>query len=557
MLDDLLKLVYPDEDLKKINLQIEALKEKYDDLHQGKINTLSEKDIVLITYGDQVKKEGESRAVTLHHFLNDTAKNVINSIHILPFYPYTSDDGFSIVDYTAVNPAIGNWDDIQKLSEDYHLMFDAVINHISQESDWFKGYLAGDEQYKDYFIDADPNADWTNVVRPRTSPLLHTFKGADGIDKNIWTTFSKDQVDLNYSNPNVFIHVLDVLLFYVSQGAKMIRLDAIGFLFKQPGTECIHLEQTHALIKIMRLVIEDLAPEISLISETNVPHKENVSYFGNGEDEAHMVYNFTLPPLLAYSVLSGKTQDLTDWASSLKLPSNKACFFNFTASHDGIGVRPLTGILPDAEIAVLTESAEKNGGLISYRTTEGGGKSPYEINCNYLSLLHGPEKNQEIALKRMKLVQAAMLVMPGVPSFYFHTLYGSLNYEEGVKETGMNRTINREKLEVEALTNELNNEDSLRHRLFSVLKELIQCRMNQKAFNPYAPFEIVTLPDGLFGIKRHASSQEQSLLCLFNFKNEQIEFELPVGNYSDLLSNEFLSGNITFEPYDFYWLECK
>ncbi len=188
-------------------------------------------------------------------------------------------------------------------------MFDAVINHISQHSRWFQGYLSGQEPYTDYFVEVDPAADLSDVVRPRTLPLLTPVETADGT-KHVWTTFSADQIDLNYASPDLLLEVLDVLLTYVQQGAQLIRLDAIGFMWKEIGTTCIHLPQAHSLIKLMRAALDEAAPETLLVTETNVPHAENISYFGDGYDEAQMVYNFTLPPLTLHAFLTGDASAL-------------------------------------------------------------------------------------------------------------------------------------------------------------------------------------------------------------------------------------------------------
>jgi len=396
----LIQEIYPKNQVQNITQEIERLIQKYQPKIQQSNWALSEKDVVLIAYGDHVQQKNEAPLQTLKKFLDRYFADTISSVHLLPFYPYTSDDGFSVVDYKEVNPALGNWENIYAFSQDYQLMFDAVINHISQASEWFQGYLADDSQYQDFFIDVDLSTDLSQVVRPRALPLLSPFTDQNGNQKHIWTTFSADQVDLNYENPKVFLAVLEVLLFYISKGAKLLRLDAIGFLWKEIGTSCIHLPETHKVIQLMRQVIEHLAPQTILITETNVPHQENISYFGNGKNEAHLVYNFTLPPLLAYSILQESAVELTAWAKTLQLPSDEVCFFNFTASHDGVGVRPLTGILDDSQLNVLVETARKNGGQISYKNNADGSKSPYELNCNYLNLLTLPNTSVEEKVRR-------------------------------------------------------------------------------------------------------------------------------------------------------------
>ena len=160
---------------------------------------------------------------------------MVDDIHLLPFYPYSSDDGFSVIDYKQVNPALGTWDDVARVGQNFHLMFDGVINHISAQSAWFKAFLQDDPKYRDYFIVVEGEPDLSQVVRPRTLPLLTEFTTPSGA-KKVWTTFSADQIDLNYANPEVLLDIIDVLLFYVAHGAELIRLDAIAYLWKEIGT---------------------------------------------------------------------------------------------------------------------------------------------------------------------------------------------------------------------------------------------------------------------------------------------------------------------------------
>ncbi len=304
----------------------------------------SEKDVVLITYGDQIQEPGVAPLRTLDETLTGKIGELINSVHILPFYPFTSDDGFSVVDYKAVNPDLGDWDNVRQMGDHFRLMFDAVINHISQDSDWFQSYLRGEAPYSGYFISVDPSIDLSQVVRPRTSPLLTPFETADGV-RHVWTTFSADQVDLDYADQNMLLEIVDVLLHYVSMGARLIRLDAIGFLWKETGTSCLHLPQAHEVIRFMRAMLDEVAPGVLLVTETNVPHADNVSYFGDGHDEAQMVYNFTLPPLTLHAFHTGDAIRLTSWAQTLETPSEQTAFFNFMASHDGTGLRPVEDLL--------------------------------------------------------------------------------------------------------------------------------------------------------------------------------------------------------------------
>ncbi|MDO6737872.1 alpha-amylase family glycosyl hydrolase [Wenyingzhuangia sp. 2_MG-2023] len=555
-----LQRLYPPEIAERAADSIVDLVFKYKARIQSKEYQLSEKDIVLITYGDQVNKDYEPSLHTLKMFVDRHLKGVINSIHILPFYPYSSDDGFSVVNYSAVDPRMGSWREIEQISGDYRLMVDGVINHISQFSDWFKAFLAGDPYFKDFFIEVDPSIDLSKVVRPRALPLISEYVDDTGKTRHVWTTFSKDQVDLNYQSHRVLRNVLEALLYYVEKGATLIRLDAIAFVWKEIGTECVHLHETHELIQLIREVLHEVAPEVIIITETNVPHHENVSYFGSGDDEAQMVYNFALPPLLLHSILTSNTKTITEWAKTLTLPSDKVCFFNFTASHDGIGLRPIKGILTDKEVAYIGETVNSHGGLVSYRTEPDGSKSPYELNCSYIDALTHPGEKNEVRYKRMLLAQASMLVMPGVPGIYFHSLVGSRNYLDGVKHSGINRTINREKYHIDWLEKELAKEGSLANTLFVKFKELIAIRINQAAFNPFGKFEFLDLGEQLFVVDQYSVDGKERVLAVHNFSDEVVDCVLPetiTFPLKDLLNSEtsLATATITLQPYQMMWLK--
>jgi len=537
--------------------KIEELIKKYTSKISDIKVPLSEKDIILITYGDNVQKQGKSHLQTLKQFVDEFCLPEINSTHILPFCPYTSDDGFSVTDYYAIDPDLGTWDDVANLSKTSNLMFDAVVNHISKSSQWFKSFLAEEDGFKDFFIAVDPKKDLSMVVRPRALPLLTAFKTTKGIEKHIWTTFSEDQVDLNYEAPEVFIAVLDVLLFYASKGAKFIRLDAIAFLWKKIGTTCIHLTETHTIIKLYKKVIEVLTGNVFLITETNVPHKENISYFGNGKDEADLVYNFTLAPLLVYSIMKGNIKVLANWAASLELPSNKVCFFNFTASHDGIGMRPLQNIISNEEINELAKRAEKHGGQVGYKNNEDGSQSPYELNCNYMDLLSAKSDKEEIRVNKMMLTQAVMLTMPGIPAVYFHSLVGSRNYYKGVEESGIKRRINREKLQFDELAKEINTLGSTRNRIYKKYKQLLSVRSNEKAFNPFGKATYTTFAnDNVLSIKR--TFNNETIYAIFNFSNSLVKINALANNVYDLLNKTELSeASWEINPFGFCWFKEK
>lgn len=389
-LETRLQRIYRDPD--KVKETIQLIGTYMDAYEQTKKTTdaLSEKDSILITYGNTLTEQGKPGLHVLYHFLKKYVQQSIGTVHLLPMYPYTSDDGFSVVDYRKINPELGSWEHIKKLSQDYGLMFDAVINHISKSSKWFKGYLKGEAPYTDYFITCDPNANYSAVTRPRALPLLTKFDTGDS-EKYVWTTFSDDQIDLNFDCPALLAEILDILVMYGRNGAKFIRLDAIGFMWKELGTTCMHLPQTHELVKLMKDVLKEYAPGTRIITETNVPHKDNISYFGDNGDEADLVYQFPLPPLTMHTFLSENADVLSDWLETLVLPNEKVTYFNFLSSHDGIGIRPSEGILTKEQQQELIDATLRNGGVVSYKNNGDGTKSPYELNINYQDALAEPE----------------------------------------------------------------------------------------------------------------------------------------------------------------------
>lgn len=517
---------------------------------------LTERDSMLITYGDQVQSSSETPLQTLNKFCKHHLTDIISGIHILPFYPWTSDDGFSVVDYREIDPNLGNWDDVTSMKSNFSLMFDGVINHISSQSEWFKGFLRDDPRYRNYFITIEGEIDLSQVVRPRALPLLTPFQTPSG-EKKVWTTFSEDQIDLNFKNPEVLLEILDILLMYAEHGATFIRLDAIAYLWKEIGTNCIHLPQTHHIIQFLRAALDEVAPHVRLITETNVLHSDNISYFGNGTNEAQLVYNFALPPLTLHTFHTADARTLSDWAKTLSLPSNKTTFFNFLASHDGIGLNPARGILSNAEIDSLVNKALEHGGLISYKHNTDGTQAPYEMNINYFNALSNPNGDESLSLQVDRFIasQAIMLSLLGLPGIYFHSLFGSRGWIEGVKLTGRNRTINREKCQLDELQNELANEDSLRSKVFTRYSQLLKARSRFQAFHPHGAQKILDVHPSVFAIARISPDGKSRALCLHNVSAKQITFATGQDSAMDLFTDQFIQiSTVTLEPYQILWM---
>jgi sucrose phosphorylase len=466
---------------------------------------------VLITYADQVRAPGEAPLRTLKRLLDGPLAGTTEAVHLLPFYPSTSDDGFSVADYDAVDPAVGTWDDVAALAQDRPLMFDAVINHVSASHPWFQGFLAGAPERSGWFVTADPATDLSATVRPRTTPLLTPFDAVDGV-RHVWTTFSADQVDLDYRRPEVLAAVLDVLLGYVERGARLLRLDAVTYLWKTPGTSCANLPETHEVLRLVRTALEAATPGVVMVTETNVPHAQNVGYFGDGHDEAQMVYNFALPPLALHAFARGDARVLRDWARELRAPSAEATFFNFLASHDGIGVRPVEGILPRAEVDALAARVQARGGRVSRKADVGGGESPYELNVSLFDALAEPGRDEADGVRRLLGAHALMLALPGVPGLYVHSLLGSRNDQAALAATGRARSINRGRFVWDALVAELADPRGRRRQVLEGLRHLLRTRAAHAAFHPAAPQRWPEAPPNVAAIVR--STPTHDVLCL-------------------------------------------
>jgi sucrose phosphorylase len=527
--------------------------------HGGKIigetpSRFSETDVVLITYADSLNDSGRKPLRVLHEFSRRHLKEGVSAIHFLPFFPFSSDDGFSVIDYMAIDPAVGDWNDVDLFRADFDMMFDYVLNHISAQSPWFKGYLAQDPEFADLALAVDPSEDLSQVTRPRALPLLTEFIKTSGEHVHVWTTFSADQIDLNYQSIDVLLKMLEVVLFYLSKGARLLRLDAVAYLWKQIGTECIHLDQTHDMVRLLRKILDVVKPEAMIITETNVPHTENISYFGNGYDEAQMVYNFTLPPLLLHTFVGEDARELSAWAEGLDAPSEATTFFNFTASHDGIGVRPLEGILSSQQIGRLIDTIQANGGRVSYKQNPDGSRSPYELNITYIDALSRGDGHDA---ERFLASQAIQVALPGVPGIYIHSLLGSRNWYAGVEQTGRARTINRRKLQVREIESELQDRASFRSKIFFPFCHLLRTRRLQPAFHPSAAFKILNLDRRVFAVQRQ--SDRQRIVALTNISSTPVSVSLASHSrghpQTDLLTyRRIVDDRVELGPYQTLWL---
>ena len=525
-------------------------------------NHWDQRDVLMITYGDSLREKDEKPLVTLKRFLDEWTSDVVSGVHILPFYPWTSDDGFSVLDYSSVNEALGDWSDIRAIADRYDLMADLVINHCSIRSVWFENFLANREPGKGYFYTASPHDDLDAVVRPRTTPLLQEVNAVDGT-RHVWCTFSPDQVDLDFRNPEVLKQFVSIIRQYLDAGVRIFRLDAVAFLWKIPGTTCLNLQETHEVVRLLRTLVEYARPDTVIITETNIPHRENLSYFGNA-NEAHCVYNFSLPPLLVYALVTGDCSYLKQWMMSMPPAQNGTAYFNFVASHDGIGLRPAEGLLSDTELDCMITAMEGFGGHVSYRALESGQRKPYEINISLIDALQGTINGRDDwGVERFVCAHAIMLALEGIPGIYIHSLLGTRNDYDRVENSGHYRAINRHQWDLNTLSGLLADTTSHHAQVFSRLKTLLAIRRQQPAFHPNAVQYTLHLGLGIVGFRRESMDQRQSIFCISNITDQAQCLALSDINlnntedWQDLISTAQYTerdGELPLLPYQSVWL---
>lgn len=558
-----LEKIYPDADHEALARRcLEAMGKRVTEDGISLENLWSERDCLLITYGNSIREPGSKPLDTLQAFLHNRLQDVFSAVHILPFFPHSSDDGFAVIDYTQVDPELGNWENINALAAHFKLMADLVINHVSSQSLWFRNFQYGKDPGQDYFIETDPNDDLSMVVRPRTSRLLRPVETANGT-RHVWCTFSDDQVDLNFKNPGVLLEFLRIIARYLEEGIQWIRLDAVAFLWKEAGTRCIHLPQTHEIIKLLRLLVEYKNSRALLITETNVPSHENLTYFG-GSNEAHIIYNFSLPPLLLHALMAGDGTYLQSWMANMPTAPTGCTYLNFTASHDGIGLRPAEGLLSDEELNMLLATMKRFGGQISSRNNDEGIDQAYEINISLFDAMRGTYKGtDQWRIERFLCSQIIMMALEGIPAFYIHSLFATPNDDDKLQATQQNRSINRRNWDYSQLSNLLDNPETAQHKVFNALRKLIRIRSAQPAFHPNAIQFILHIKPEVFAFWRQSIHRSQSIFCLNNLSDAPQEVDLAeinligAGDWVNLIKEQLVedtNGILVLQPYECAWL---
>lgn len=563
-----IEFIYPDQDASTLVAQFCAAFDLAPDTtmprNKGGVRAVpswSEDDSFLITYGDTILSDDCRPLQNTLAFLNGHLKNTVSGVHILPFFPFTSDDGFAVSDYDTVRHDLGDWDDIGAIGRGYRLMSDVVINHASAGHRWFQQFLEDKPPGRDFIKTAALDDDISQVTRPRPSPLLYAHQ-TDAGEKWVWCTFGPDQIDLDFSNPDLLCEFIQLLRFYIDKGVRVFRLDAVGFLWKQSGTNCLHLQETHEIVKLMRTLVDHLDENIWLITETNVPAHENLEYFGNS-NEAHLIYNFALPPLLVHALLTGRSSYLRRWMMSTAPTPDGCTMFNFSASHDGIGLRPVEGLLPPEEISRMSETVQGFGGRLTMRSYADR-QVPYEMNTTLFSALRGTVNGPDAyQVDRFLASQTIMMSLEGIPAFYIQSFLASENDEALAAATGQNRSLNRTQWRMEDIDAQLASEETPMARIFSEMHRRITIRKSQKAFHPDATQFTLHIKPGMFGFWRLSLDRRQSLFVVTNITADTKILGLrDINLYADAQWVDLLSGmhvrpddeELELAPYQTVWI---
>ena len=569
-LNKLLKTIYSNNTTEEINFISNQLLQILDNFSEkSAYEEISNKErwdeshSVLITYADSIYKNGEPTLITLGDLLSKHFGSLSKVVHILPFLKSTSDGGFAVSSYDSLEEKFGCWDDLKSISKNHVLMADLVLNHVSSSHPWVQQFIKSQEPGISNVFSPEQNLDWSNVVRPRSSSLFSQINTEDG-PKQVWTTFGPDQIDLNWHNPKMTLEFLNLIISYLANGIKWLRLDAVGFIWKESGTTCLHLPKAHSIVKILRILLNDLLNDGVLITETNVPQKENLSYL-IPEDEAHMAYNFPLPPLLLEAIITSKADILNSWIFDWPRLPDDTTLFNFTASHDGVGLRALEGLMNEQRIKDLLINCEKRGGLVSHRRLSNGVDKPYELNISWWSAMEDSSRDfNRFQFERFILTQLLVMALKGVPAFYLPALLASENDIKSFSTTGQRRDLNREKFKSDNLLSVFNNPESNANKNLKYLCNAMDVRSELKQFHPCSEMKCLSKGRSDIVVIKRGKGPE-SVFAIHNMTENKINYQLNDNDLTEKIDNDFnmrdfLTStkynckNISLDPFQVVWL---
>ena len=519
---------------------------------------------ILITYADTITAPDKPTLAVLNRFLSEDYGTVgLPVLHVLPFLRSSSDRGFAVCDHTQLEPHFGDWHHLRKLAHGRRLMADLVVNHVSASHRWVQQFRRGREPGSFMVMAPTDLQGWDHVVRPRSSVLFTLMDTHQGL-RPVWTTFGPDQVDLDWSRLEVLEFFARLMRTYVAHGVTWVRLDAIGFLWKDPYTTCMHRPKTRILVQALRLLLEQYTCNGVLLTETNVPEEENLSYLRSG-DQAHVAYNFPLPPLLLEALLSNNCDLLNRWLDRWPQLPQGSTMLNFTASHDGVGLRPAEGLISPERFHNLLMRCEERGGLISHRTEADGSLSPYELNIAWWSAMAGPATTpRRLQLERFLASQLLVMALPGVPAFYLPTLLAASNDHPTYRKTGCRRDLNRPQFDLQGLRRDLENTASPAAIIRILMGHALDIRAQLPAFHPEAPMTLLSPGrSDMIILQRGHGEDPGAVWVVQSFREEAVALNVSLlsprhnGCWRDRLSQRAITAQrLLLSPYEVLWLQA-
>ncbi|MCI5222060.1 MAG: alpha-amylase [Candidatus Electrothrix sp. AR4] len=530
----------------------------------------------------------------------------VNLIHIMPVLktpPDKSDGGYAVSDFRTINKEIGQLDDIRELAEIFRnegilLALDVVVNHTSDQHEWAVKTRQGDLRYQDYFfIFEDRNIpDMFEQTMPEVFPDTDpgNFTWDETMQKWVMTVFHDYQWDLNYSNPMVFLEMLDIILFWSNQGADILRLDAVAFLWKELGTNCQNRREAHLILQLLKDCCQVTAPGLLFIAEAIVAPLEVIKYFGEDAvvaKECEIAYNATFMALLWESTATHNTKLLSHAIKNLPDKLNRATWLNYIRCHDDIGFG-----FDDEDIRTAGyDPSEHRTFLIDYLT--GNFKGSYATGrlfafnektgdarvAGTLASLAGLEyavqqqDAQEIdfAVRRILLLHSLLLSFGGIPMLYYGDEVGTFNdfsFLDDKNKADDNRWMHRPRLDWDALSRR-NDPGTVEYTIFQELRKMIAVRKEVEAFADFNNRKLIDLEnDHLFAFIRSKHPRfyrrtSESIFVLANFDRHPQAADIKMlqedglGNYESLTNlftgrpPDCFRNELILSPYQFYWLQ--
>ena len=438
--------------------------------------------VMLITYADSLGKNLKD----LDSILDTHYKDAVGGVHVLPFFPSSADRGFAPVCYDKVDPAFGDFGDIEKLSEKYYLMFDFMVNHISAQSEYFKDFLKNKDnskykdmfiRYKDFWENGEPSQKQVDLIykrKPRAPYIDAEF--ADGTTEKIWCTFCEEQIDLDVSKQMTIDFIKNTIKNMCSHGASVIRLDAFAYAIKKPDTNCFFVEPDiwNLLYDIDKTANEagaEILPEIH--EHYTIPLKI--------ADKGFWIYDFALPVLTLHALYNHTGEYLKKWME--KCPMKQ---FTTLDTHDGIGIVDVKDLIPDEDIEKIKDQMYSQGANVKaiYNSEKYNNLDIYQVNTTYYSALGNNDKAYLLA-------RAIQFFAPGIPQVYYVGMLAGANDIELLEKTKNGRDINRHYYSVEEV------EENQKREVVQGLKKLMILRNTDPAFSLEGNIEIETEGDSL------------------------------------------------------------